>query len=199
MNRLEKKKMLRKYMCIHIDGSFSPYGGCVVCFKYSDGNHKIIKLSPQKDSYDTEYMALVEILKEINNNLTNKQKKNKIKIITDCKTLYREICGGITTYKPNIYKEAHDLINNLNINLIWKSRKENDAGKILERRINNLRRIRNRKEPLRDIGALKYFNQENSFKNIKEKNKAIEYILNNSLQHYNNCIYVAKPHPRQIL
>lgn len=136
---LKQIDLLKRYRCVHIDGSFSPYGGSVACLKYSDGKHNIIKLSPQEDAHATEYATFLELLKEIDGNLIGKQKKYKIEVITDCLSLYKDVYGEQLTSKEYLLEKILDLLENLNIDLIWRPRGRNKAGRILEQRINSLR------------------------------------------------------------
>jgi hypothetical protein len=143
---------IKKYGVVYVDGSFSPYGGSVACFRYNNGKHKILKLNPQNDSFDTEYTSLIELLKEINNRVKNKKLKNRklektIVIITDCRNIVQELSGTKKTSRPELLEHSLNLLEDIksitNITVKWKKRKFNKAGIILENRINNIKRQRN--------------------------------------------------------
>ncbi len=126
---------LKKSQTIYVDGSLSPYGGSVACFKYSDGTHKLLELPPQKDSLEIEYNALISLLKEIR----DKSKTKGFIIVTDCLNIYDDVKGNQSTGKPQLLNKTLNLMDQVNVELIWKPRNRNPAGKILERRINCMR------------------------------------------------------------
>lgn len=132
----------KKYRFMNIDGSFSKFGGSVVCLTYCSGPHKIIRLSPQNDPFETEYCALIEALKELDDNLVGSERVYPINIKTDCQVLFEEIQGIKSTSRPELYNTAKEIMGRLHIIFRWSPRHLNRAGKILEHRINVMKKNR---------------------------------------------------------